>query len=191
MTPFRVLTITALLSVLAAPYQAAQAQSRNGVSEHRHHVETYPIMALVRVYSVQYAYRVTERNELIVGLAYVNVDVHDRDGTAIGQLNAPTLPVGFRRYLWRNAHIEYQLWPAYNNYLDRVSDRRYPGFDLYNEVRAGYRLDFVLGGAALFSNLQYVYGFGLYPGNKPDSFHRAVEDAPPFHVPSISIGLKF
>jgi hypothetical protein len=76
----------------------------------RHHVETYPIMAFVRVYSAQYAYRLSGRNELIVGLAYVNVDIHDRDGVAVGQLNAPTLPVGFRRYLWRNAHVEYQLY---------------------------------------------------------------------------------
>jgi len=62
---------------------------------------------------------------------------------------------------------------------------------LYNEFRAGYRFDFDLGRIPLFSSVQYVYGFGLYPGNKPQNFIQAVEDAPPFHVPSVSIGLRF
>jgi hypothetical protein len=35
------------------------------------------------------------------------------------------------------------------------------------------------------------YGFGLYPGNKPDNFREAAEDQPVFHVPSLSIGLRF
>jgi hypothetical protein len=124
-------------------------------------------------------------------MAYVNVEVSDQADAVIGQLNAPTVPIGLRRYVWRNAHLEYQLWPAYNFYYDRVGERYYNGFDLYNEIRGGYRLDFTLRGRPLFTNLQYVYGFGLYPGNKPDNFTLAVEDAPPFHVPSISIGLKF
>jgi hypothetical protein len=80
---------------------------------------------------------------------------------------------------------------VYNNYYDRIGDRHYAGFDLYNEVRARYRVDFCLGGAPLFTNLQWVYGFGIYPGNKPDNFRQAADDAPPFHVPSVSIGVRF
>jgi hypothetical protein len=44
------------------------------------------------------------------------------------------------------------------------------GVYLYNEFRAGYRFDFNLGRIPLFSSVQYVYGFGLYPGNKPRRF---------------------
>jgi hypothetical protein len=190
----RMLAKVCVFSMLAGAFHFTAPDSNlhaQSMTEHRHMIETYPIMAFVGIYSVQYSYRITEKNEIIVGLAYVNVDVNDRDGIAVGQLNAPTLPVGFRRYLWRNAHVEYQLWPAFNNYYDRIGGRYYPGFDLYNEVRAGYRLDFRIGRAPLFTNLQWVYGFGIYPGNKPENFHKAVEDAPPFHVPSVSIGMKF
>ena len=147
-------------------------------------------MALFEVYSLQYSYRITPRLSLVTGLAYVNVYVHDQQGNTIGKMNSPTLPVGMRVYIWRNFHIEYQLWPAYNFYYDRVGERYYNSFDLYNELRAGYRFDFTIANMPLFSNLQYVLGFGLYPGNKPENFTKAVENAPLFHVPSISIGIR-
>jgi hypothetical protein len=185
------MVLAAVSLLFAASAMELAAQPARSEREHRHSAETYPIMALFKVYSVQYAYRAWPRTELIAGLAYVNVEVSDRTDAVIGQLNAPTIPIGLRRYLWRNAHLEYQLWPAYNRYYDRVGERYYDGFDLYNEIRGGYRVDFTLGRRPLFTNLQYVYGFGLYPGNKPENFRQAVEDAPPFHVPSISIGMHF
>ncbi len=148
-------------------------------------------MALFEVYSLQYSYRITSHLSLITGLAYVNVDVDDPQGKTIGKMHSPTIPMGLRAYFYRNAHVEYQLWPAYNFYYDRISSRYYNGFDLYNELRAGYRVDFTIANVPLFTNLQYVFGFGLYPGNKPENFTEATEDAPIFHAPSISIGKRF
>jgi hypothetical protein len=77
----------------------------------------------------------------------VNVEVRDRDDQVIGRMHAPTLPVGLRWYVWGKAHVEYQLWPAYNAYHDQVGERYHRGFDLYNELRVGYRVDFTLRGA--------------------------------------------
>jgi hypothetical protein len=186
------LVMLAVLCLGVSPaYAQTQEREADEVPPRRHHVETFPIMAAVDVYSVQYTYAIHRRLEAIVGVAYVNVEVHDRSDVVIGRMHAPTLPVGLRWYVWRNAHVEYQLWPAYNAYRDGVEQRYYRGFDLYNEFRAGYRFDFSLGRVPLFSSLQYVYGFGLYPGNKPENFIQAVKDAPPFHVPSLSIGLRF
>jgi hypothetical protein len=184
--------LAAALLVLLLPATAgAQSQPAPPGVTHRHHLEVFPIVALFDIYSAQYGYRVSPRNELIVGLTYVNIQVTDRDDRVIGRFHAPTLPLGFRRYLWRNAHVEYQIWPAYNFYYDKVGERYHNGFDLYNEARAGYRIDFSLGAVPLFANAQYVYGFGLYPGNKPDNFTEAAKDQPVFHVPSLSIGLRF
>lgn len=184
-------TVAVLLALAEAPACAQPLGKEMVEAGPRHHVEAFPIMAFFDVYSVQYAYRIRPHFEPIFGLAYVNVKVKDRSDAVIGRMHAPTLPVGLRWYVWGNAHLEYQLWPAYNAYRDHVEDRYYKGFDLYNEFRVGYRLDFQLGRRSLFSSLQYVYGFGLYPGNKPERFIQAVEDAPPFHVPSLSIGLRF
>jgi hypothetical protein len=185
-------SLAAASLVLLLPATAgAQPQPAPSDVTHRHHLEAFPIVALFGIYSAQYGYRVSPKNELIVGFTYVNIEVRDRDDQMIGRFHAPTLPLGVRRYLWRNAHVEYQLWPAYNFYYDTVGERYHNGFDLYNEARAGYRIDFSLGRVPLFANAQYVYGFGLYPGNKPDNFREAAEDQPVFHVPSLSIGLRF
>ncbi len=188
----RITVFAAVLVLLVGVAAHMHAQTPEPeTAPRRHHVEMFPIMAAFDVYSVQYAYRIHPRLEAIAGVAYVNVKVHDRYDTFIGRMHAPTLPFGLRCHVWRNAHLEYQLWPAYNAYHDSVEDRYYNGFDLYNELRVGYRFDFNLGRIPLFSSVQYVYGFGLYPGNKPRSFIQAVEDAPPFHVPSLSMGLRF
>lgn len=154
-------------------------------------VETFPIMAAFGVYSLQYVYDWTENDSLILGLAYVNSTVSNQKNEVIGQFFAPTIPIGYRRYLLGNFHVEYQLWPAYNCYFDKTEDKFYNGFDLYSELRAGYRLDLKFGNTPFFLNLQYVYGIGLIPGNKPESFIKVAEESPPFHVPSISVGIKF
>lgn len=169
----------------------SQIENDESPNDYHHQIEIFPIMAVFEVYSLQYSYRITPHLSFITGLAYVNVDVDDPQGNKIGKMHSPTLSLGLRAYFWSNAHVEYQLWPAYNFYYDRVGDRYYNGFDLYNELRAGYRVDFTLAGMPFFTNLQYVFGFGLYPGNKPENFIEATEDAPIFHVPSISVGMRF
>ena len=64
------------------------------------------------------------------------------------------------------------------------------GFDFYNEFRAGYRLGFRLGTRPMLTSLQYAFGFGIHPGNKPDNYLEAIEDQPTFHAPSISVGIS-
>ncbi len=186
----RVRILTVLLLLASASCFAGEERPIRS-STNRHFIETFPIMAAFKVYSVQYSYALSSRLDLVTGLAYVNVFIDNRHGDRIGRLHSPTIPVGLRAYAWRALHVEYQLWPAWNAYQDIEGERWYKGFDLYNEIRGGYRLDFSLVGVPLFTNLQYVYGFGLVPGNKPRNFMDAVEDAPPFHVPSASIGIRF
>lgn len=158
---------------------------------YKHSIEAFPIVALFKIYSVQYAYAFSPNYNLIIGLAYVNVVIEDRGGNEIGQLFAPTVPIGIRRFLWKKLHVEYQLWPAYNMYYEKNEKKYYKGFDLYNEFRAGYKFDVRVGRLPFFLNLQYVLGFGLYPGNKPNSFIERSKEVPIFHAPSIAIGLRF
>lgn len=176
-------------SLLAAP-ALAEDEGKDPGLEHRHLVEVFPIVAFFRIYSVQYSYRLLPWLDAVTGFTYVGANVEDQQGNQVGRYSAPTVPVGLRAYFWRNAHVEYQLWPAWNTYHERATGRSHAGFDLYSEIRVGYRLDFQLWGLPLFTNLQYVVGFGLYPGNKPESFFEAVEGAPLFHVPSASIGIR-
>jgi len=157
----------------------------------RHYIEVFPLVTFFKIYSAHYLYAITPKNHLIAGFSYVNISLRNRDGVAVGKMYAPTLVIGYRRYFWKNLHAEYQLWPAYNDYLEINEGRFYSGFDLYSEIRAGYRIDFNIGNIKIFTNPQIIYGFGLIPGNKPESFYELAKEAPPFIAPSLSIGMKF
>ena len=126
----------------AAPI-LAQAPSRRrssaGLPSETSAIEFSPLSPLVRIYAVQYARRFAEKNELLLGGAYVNIRYDE------GQSHAPTFIMGYRRYLWKKAHIEYQLWPSYNWYYENQEKRYYEGAELWNEFRPGYTFDFRLG----------------------------------------------
>jgi hypothetical protein len=49
----------------------------------------------------------------------------------------------------------------------------------------------VVSGRPLFINLQYLLGFGLYGGNKPESFKRQAEEEPLFLAPVLFLGCRF
>ena len=124
----------------------------------------------------------SQNDELILGPAYVDV-AYD-----FGKNNSPTLIVGYRRYLFGNAHLEYQLWPAYNSFHDYASNTYFKGFDMWNEFRAGYKFDFTIGKLPMYLNLQLLFGFGLIQGNKPTAFieHEKVNRF--FTAPAFFIG---
>lgn len=189
------LTLIIIFSCVVFPFlfkvQGQQSENSSQEKIYKHSIEAFPIVALFKIYSVQYTYAFSPNYDFIVGVAYVNIVVEDKDGNKIGQLFAPTMPIGMRRFFWKNLHIEYQLWPAYNMYYETKEEKYYCGFDLYNEFRAGYKFDVRVGGLPFFLNLQYALGFGLYPGNKPDSFIERSKEIPIFHAPSIAIGLRF
>jgi len=159
--------------------------------EYRHSIEIFPLVAFFQIYSAQYTYAMTPKDHLISGFAYLNINVEDRDGNTIGRFHSPTITVGYRRFVWKNLHAEYQLWPAYSRYFEKNEEKYYTGFDLYNEFRAGYLIQFEAWSIPVFINPQYAFGFGLLPGNKPDSFIKVSKDNPVFHAPTVSIGVKF
>lgn len=186
-----VLGLLILLSVFFVSNRTLAQVAEDNLYSKGFSIESFPIMAAFKIYSVQGIYELTETDHLIFGLAYVNSKVNDLDGIEVGQFFAPTIPVGYRRYIVGNFHIEYQLWPAYNFFLDTQENKFYNGFDLYSELRAGYRFDLKLGKTPMFLNLQYVFGIGLYPGNKSERFLEVAKESPPFHFPSLSVGVHF
>jgi hypothetical protein len=128
-------------------------------------IEASPASPFIHIYAAQYARRLGEKNELLLGFAYANIK-YDH-----GRSHAPTAIVGYRRYLWRNAHVEYQLWPSYNWSYESDEKRYYNGAELWNEFRPGYTFDFHIGSRPVFVNVQYLIGFGLYGDeSKPQSW---------------------
>jgi hypothetical protein len=95
------------------------------------------------------------------------------------------LILGYRRYLWRGLSLEYVLMPSYNWFLAQPENVYYNGFELWNELRAGCRFDF----AGRFYVLpQWLFGFALYGGNKPQSFKD--EASAFFTAPMLFLGMR-
>jgi hypothetical protein len=174
------------LMTTAAP-RAAQAQIAEGQVVEGNTVEFSPVSPFIRIYVVQFARRLGDRNELLLGGGYTNIEYDN------GQSHAPTLILGYRHYFWRKAHIEYQLWPSYNWYYENNEDRYYEGAELWNEFRPGYTFDFHLGTTPFFLNVQYLIGWGLYGDeSKPQSWKDQVEeDGALFTAPMIFMGWRF
>jgi hypothetical protein len=175
----------AVLLWLAPAGLAAQEPPAADRPAPRHAVEFSPASPLIRIYAVQFARRVTERDEILMGGAYTNIKYD------FGRSHAPTAIIGYRRYVWRHVHLEYQLWPSYNWFYETNERRYYNGAELWNEFRPGYTFDFRMGETPAFVNVQYLIGFGLYGGNKPQSFKDKASEEPVFTAPMVFVGWRF
>jgi hypothetical protein len=174
--------------LLALLFLCLHANASDETIREKFGIEVFPQVIPFKIYSAQLVYGITTNDFLIVGFTYLNNFYPDKKAP-VGQFNAPTIPIGYRRYLWKNLNLEGQLWPAYNFYKDLTTNEFYNGFDLAGSLRFGYKIDFNLKRLAIYSNIQIEYLFGIYKGNKPDNFDTAKSGIPVF--PAISIGYKW
>ncbi len=149
-------------------------------------IETSFFMFIPKIYNAQYAYEFSPNNHLIIGAAYQNIRYD------FGTTHAPSLILGYKRFIWKGLNAEYVLWPAYNSFYEKNEKKYYDGFELWNEFRLSYEVEFNFAGLKMFANPQCIVGFGLFPGNKPQSFKDYhTKDEPIFLSPNISLGFKF
>jgi hypothetical protein len=188
-------------SHLAAQQTDAATSSAN--IRTRHAIEVSPMSPMFHIYAVQYAYHLDDANVLMAGISYADIAQKPADKEQptwmdivitpntlkkdIGQNHSWALIVGYKRYIWKGFHLEYQLWPGYNAFRSNTEQKYYRGFDLWNEFRAGYTIDF--GDSPLYMNIQYLVGFGLVRGNKPSDFNEGGD--PVFHAPLLFVGYRF
>lgn len=160
----------------------------------KHSIETSPFSPLLQmankgIWAIKYEYALTPRDELKLGLAYMNLHFDE------GITNSPALILGYRKYIYKQLYAEYELWPAYDAFYEKHEDTYYKGFDLWNEARIGYQFLFRIKNYQLFLNIAWPFGFGLYSSNKPDSFYerqnQSFSEKYFYHFPLIFIGAKF
>lgn len=172
-------------ALLGAPAHGADTGEPRQPTLRRHSIEVSPVSPFIRIYAVQYAYRFTRSDELVVGPAYMNIHYD------FGETRAPAIILGYRRYLWRELHLEYQIWPVYDWFWESRERKTYRSFDLWNEARLGYRFAIDVGGLDLFVTPQFAFGFGLYASNKPESFKAAERENRWFYAPLVFTGISF
>lgn len=133
-----------------------EINSSNIKETYKHSIDFSPLSPLFKIYGVHYSYHFSQKDELILGAAYMNIHYD------FGNTNAPTLILGYRRNLWKKLHLEYQLWPTYDNFYEKNENEYYKSYDIWNEFRLGYKFDFTISKLPLYINLQWPFGFGLY-----------------------------
>lgn len=158
--------------------------------EYKHSVDFTPLSPIMGIYALHYNYKVTPKNELVFSPSYMRIKYEN-----IGHTDAWGIIVGYRRYLWKNLHIEYQIWPMLDSFYDQDTDKKMPlSFDLWSEFRFGYKFDFKIGKAPLFVNVQWPLGFGLYynPDGKPEAWKAKNKKEPLFYFPPLFfVGIYF
>lgn len=180
--------------ILLTPGFPAEANAEAGEPEYRHAIETSPLSPLLQlankgIWGLKYEYAITEKDELKLGIAYMNIYFEE------GNTNSPALILGYRRYLKPKLYVEYEIWPGYDQFYEKIEDKYYYGVDVWNEFRLGYQFDFQIQNTATFLNVAWPFGFGLYSSNKPDSFYdrmnQSFADKYFFQFPLLFIGIRF
>jgi hypothetical protein len=171
------------------PNIGARAASPASYPRYDQSLDFCPMSPLFKIYAIHYCQRLSPNNEIIVGPLYTNIHYED-----IGYTDAWGFIAGYRRYLWKALHVDYQLMPQWDHFYETNEQQRYEGFDLWNEFRLGYMWDFRLADWPLFVNVQWPFGFALYSESdgKPESFKQHAEDHPYFYFPPMFfLGVRF
>ena len=116
----------------------AQENTEKAEESCKHSIDFSPVSPFINIYGLNYNRRLGAADEIIFGLAWMQIHYD------FGHTNSPALIFGYRRFLWNKLHLEYQLWPAYDNFYEKTEDRYYESFDIWNEFRLGYQFDFEL-----------------------------------------------
>lgn len=137
---------------------------------------TYPI---AQIYQVHIGYNPRGNHEYFFGPAYQNFT----SGSITS--NAVTLILGYRYYVWKNLHLEAELWPAYNPMYSDVTASYYRGVEIWGEIKIGYKFIFYRN---LFIQPAPGIGFGIFRTNKPLMFNEDIKS--PILAPQLIIGVK-
>lgn len=184
-----ILILLFLCTIPSVNLIATQADSLAS-SEYRNAVDFCPLSPVIRIWAVHYTYRINPSSEIIAGPLYMNIPYEN-----IGHTDAPGFIIGYRHYIWKNLHIDYQLMPAWDRYYDERQNKKFQtGFDLWNEFRLGYSWDFNIGNLPCFLNVQWPFGFALYsdPDAKPQAFKDKAKNNPFFYFPPLFfVGVRF
>jgi hypothetical protein len=138
---------------------------------------TYPLQ---NIYMLQVNYRPSHNHEFFIGPCFQNF------GHESFKVNAYTLLLGYRYYIWKGLHVESEVYPAYNNIYSKITQTRFPGFEMWAEIKIGYQIN-------LFKNRFFIQpapgiGFGIFQTNKPPNFDQEINY--PVFTPQIIIGAR-
>jgi hypothetical protein len=173
--------------------QETESLPNTSTQQYKHSISTDPLLLLFGSFSAIWEYQ-SNKNGYIIGSWYSKSTATYPKGIAYpGHITNISAIVAYRRYLWRNLHAEYQLYPGMSRFYDDNSTIKQHSFSLFNEFRIGYKFNIAVFGLPLMLNLQWPVGFTLYESNEPEKFRDIRKQDPIFFIPypNIYVGYRF
>jgi hypothetical protein len=191
---YQLLFIFLLFAIVSRDVYSQKDSPRINQQRLKHSVSTDPLLPVFNSFAVIYEYEKTEKSSFILGFWYGKATE-----TYPKMLEYPGYAVNvspifaYRYYFWKKLHAEYQIYPGYTKYFERNERKFYKSFNLFNELRIGYKFNFQISKTPLFLNFQFPVGFVIFDTNEPETFSEVRKQDPIFYIfiPNIYFGINW
>ena len=163
-------------------------------SELKQSVSTDPLLPVFNAFAIIYEYQKTEKSSFILGFWYGKTTETYPKMLEYPGYSVNISPIfAYRHHFWKKLHAEYQIYPGFTKYYERSEDKFYKSFNLFNELRIGYKFNIHILKLPLILNLQFPVGFTIYDTNEPETFKKIRKQDPVFYIfyPNIYLGFRF
>ena len=152
-------------------------------------------------YQLNYGYKLTEKDLLVVeaitwtykaplGIPY-GPSFDSPDEEYPGKIRGYGIGVGYQRFHWRNMYTTVQAAPFLQHFLDEDTEKIQNGFQLFLQLRVGYRFEFF--NDRFFIEPSLVCNYWPVNTNFPKDFEEVEKEWPNYFLPEpgLHFGYKF
>jgi len=147
-------------------------------------------------YQLNYGYRLNQKSNILVEA--ITWTVYEPIGTYEtseefypGKLRSYGIGIGYQRFWWKKSYTTVQATPFLLQFIDSNNKQIQKGFQLYLQLRLGYRFEFFQNSWFLEPSVAFNY-WPVYT-NFPESFQEIEDGAPNYFLfePGLHFGYKF
>ena len=182
--------------------ESVSVQTEKQVIDRRHSVGSslFMIMNLfpdpAAFYQINYGYLLTPKDAIVAEAKtwtyYEPIGTYgNSDEMYPGKVVAYGVGVGYQRFHWKNLYTTVQATPFLLQYYDTEDVKIQKGFQLYLQLRLGYRFEFF--NKRVFLEPSVVCNYWPVNTNVPPAFAEVDNGTPNYFLfePGLSIGFKF
>ncbi|MCP4313184.1 MAG: hypothetical protein GY790_18145 [Bacteroidetes bacterium] len=147
-------------------------------------------------YQINYSYRFTPKDAIITQAKtwtyYEPIGTYGKSEEFYpGKVVAYGVGVGYQRFHWKNLFTTVQATPFLLQYFDTEDEKIQKGFQLYLQLRLGYRFEFF--NKRVFLEPSLVCNYWPVNTNIPPSFAEIDKGTPNYFLfePGLNIGFRF
>lgn len=181
-------------------FVSAQTENQDVFKRHSIGGSLFMIMNLLpdpaAFYQINYGYRLTQKDAIMAQAKtwtfYEPIGTYGNSEEMYpGKVVAYGVGVGYQRFHWKNLFTTVQATPFLLQYYDTEDVKIQKGFQLYLQLRAGYRFEFF--NKRVFLEPSLTCNYWPVNTNMPESFAKIESGAPNYMLfePGLNFGFRF